>query len=66
MPSNNAKITRETRERILRTFLDGDYAQARVQARRHGLADNYPQKLARSRGLVPRTSKWWGPLKEHS
>lgn len=64
MPSNNQKITRDDREKILSAFLRGDYEIARAQTQRHGLADNYAWKLARSRGLVPRTAKRWGQLRE--
>lgn len=66
MPSNNTKITRETREEILGYFVAGYDGLARTIARRHGLAENYPLKLARSRGIVPRTAKWWGQLQERA
>ena len=64
MPSNNAKITPDTREEILSWFVAGQEGIARTIARRHGLAENYPYKLARARGLVPRTGKRWGSLRE--
>lgn len=59
MPSNNAKITRAQRECILHVFLRESPALAEARAKALGLADNYALKLARARGLVPRTGKRW-------
>jgi hypothetical protein len=64
MPSNNAKITKDTREEILSWYVAGQGGIAQTIAHRHGLAEDYPYKLARSRGLVPRTAKRWGNLRE--
>lgn len=64
MPSNNTKITHEQREHILATFIRGDRDGAEAHARTLGLENNYAWKLARARGLLPRTGKRWGHLRE--
>jgi hypothetical protein len=64
MPSNNTKVTAEQREFILATFLRGDSAEAAAHARSLGLKYDYPYKLARERGLLPREGKRWGILRE--
>lgn len=66
MPSNNAKITAEQRNEILRAFCGGNYEIVQARVRALNLASNYASKLARSRGLLPRTSKRWGQLRENT
>lgn len=64
MSSNNAKITREQRDDILRTFVHHGAATAQAKADALHLDQKYVFKLARARGLVPRTAKRWGNLRE--
>jgi hypothetical protein len=64
MPSNNSKITAADRDDILQTYVRGDRHLAQVKANQLGLNTDYAYRLARQRGLVPRTGKRWGQLRE--
>ncbi len=64
MASNNAKITPSQRNEILQEFICGDREKAQGRAIELHLAPDYAYKLARSRGLVPRTAKRWAHLRE--
>jgi hypothetical protein len=60
------KITREVRDDILHTYVRGDRHLAQVKANQLGLNNDYAYRLARTRGLVPRTAKRWGQLRENA
>ncbi len=64
MSSNNTKITRTQRDEILQTYIRGERHLAQVKANQLGLSTDYADRLARARGLVPRTTKRWGTLRE--
>jgi hypothetical protein len=57
VPSNNSKITRHDREAILATYIQGKCDLATLHATRLGLRPDYPRRLARERGLLPRADE---------
>jgi hypothetical protein len=64
MASNNTKTTREQRDHIMQLTFKHGAAIAQSYASGLGLKDDYVMKVMRARGLVPRTAKRWGRLRE--
>jgi hypothetical protein len=61
---DRSTITQDDRNEIIRLYFGASPASAQAYATKLGLRDNYAYRLVLERGLVPRTYRNWGRLKE--